>query len=466
MTTHSRWDLIIIGAGPGGYVAALRAAQLGKKVALVEEKHLGGVCLNWGCIPTKALLKSADLWDEIRHAEDFGITVQKPQVDIARMVQRSRRISEQLSKGVHHLLKKSKVSVITGRATLKQPGVVSVTSDQGCPSLHEAPAVIVATGARARSLPGIEPDGSRIWTAREAMTPKSLPASMVIIGSGAIGMEFASFYSRLGSQVTVVEMQDRILPQEDAEISQLAQQAFEKQGIACHTQTTVDRVRVTPHGVDLWMKREGKELPCQAECIILAVGIVGHTEGLGLEKTRAHVDRGHIVTDGYGQTAEPGLYAIGDVASPPWLAHKASHEAVVCVDHIFLGQAHPLKPHHIPSCIYSSPQIAHVGLTEAQAQEQGYQMRIGRFPYMGNGKALALGLDQGLIKTIFDQKTGALLGAHLIGGEVTELIHGFALGQTLEATEEDFMHTVFPHPTLSEMMHESVLHAYDRALHI
>lgn len=457
------FDLLVIGGGPGGYVAAIRAAQLGLKACVVEREHLGGICLNWGCIPTKALLRSAEVGHLIHNAAAFGFSVKDVSFDLDKIVKRSRDVAQQLSNGVAFLLKKNKVAVIEGTGKLAGPGQV-VVGDQTLSAQH----IILATGARARVLPGLEPDGKLIWTYREAMVPESLPKSILIMGSGAIGIEFASFYNDLGVEVTVVELQDRILPVEDAEISAAARKAFEKQGIKILTSTKITRVE--KGGDSLTATLEGPDGGLQtltAERLISAVGIIGNTENLGLEGTKVQVERGHIVTDAVMATGEPGVYAIGDVCGPPWLAHKASHEGVLCVEAIAGGSdLHRLDPTAIPGCTYARPQVASVGLSEAAAKEAGYAVRVGKFPFLGNGKAIALGEPEGLVKTVFDAKTGELLGAHMIGAEVTELIQGFGIAKSLETTEAELMHTVFPHPTLSEMMHESVLDAYDRVIHI
>lgn len=463
----TKFDLIVVGGGPGGYVAAIRARQLGLSTALVEREHLGGVCLNWGCIPTKALLRTAEIKTLISHAHEYGLHVGPVTVDLKAVVDRSRKISAQLAGGIRHLMKKNGVTVFEGHARLKGGGTLTVASATGnsqeSPREISAPHIILATGASPRSLPGITADGKLVWTARHAMTPEALPKSLLIIGSGAIGIEFASFYRALGSEVTVVELQGRILPQEDEEISVIAQKAFERQGIQFLVGTSVEKITTGKDSVTAIL--QGKE---QAfDRVILAVGIVGNTADLGLEKTRVKVERGHIVVNEWLQTDEPGIYAIGDVAGPPWLAHKASHEGIICVEKIAgLPNVHPLTVQNIPGCTYSSPQIASIGLTEAQARAAGYaDLKIGRFPYKANGKALTLGEPEGLVKTIFDTQTGALLGAHLVGAEVTELVQGFGIAKTLETTETELMHTIFPHPTLSEMMHESVLDAYKRAIH-
>jgi len=457
----TKYDVVVIGGGPGGYVAAIRASQLGLSTALVEKENLGGVCLNWGCIPTKVLLRTAEIKTLITHAADYGLNVGPVTVDLKAVVDRSRKISAQLVGGIKHLLKKNKVTVFEGTARLKGAGAISIESSAGNQAIT-SPNIILATGATARSLPGIEPDGKLIWTARNAMTPEVLPKSLLIIGSGAIGIEFASFYRTLGSEVTVVELQNRILPQEDEEISTVAQKAFEKQGIKFLLGTSADKLTKGKDSVKVTL--QGKEETF--ERVILAVGIVGNTADLGLEKTKVKIDRGQITVNEWSQTDEPGVYAIGDVTGPPWLAHKASHEGIICVEKIAgVPGIHPLNVRNIPGCTYSLPQIASIGLTEAQAKAAGHDLKVGRFPFKANGKAMALGDTEGLVKTIFDAKTGALLGAHMIGAEVTELIQGFGIAKTLETTEAELMHSIFPHPTLSEMMHESVLDAYGRVIH-
>jgi dihydrolipoyl dehydrogenase len=462
---ESSFDIVVIGTGPGGYVAAIRAAQLGMKTAVVEEKHLGGICLNWGCIPTKALLRTAEIYDNIKHAEDFGIAVKDVSFDIEKVIARSRGVAGQLNRGVGHLLKKNKVTVVNGRGSLAGPGKVRVDANGKATELT-AKHIILATGARARSLPGLEPDGDRIWTYMEAMVPKSMPSSLLVVGSGAIGIEFASFYRSLGAEVTVVEILDRILPVEDAEISAFARKAFEKRGIKIRTSTQVTKLDKTGKGVTATLEAGGKTETVSVDRVILAVGIVGNVENLGLEGTKVKVEKTHIVIDEWCRTGEPGVYAIGDVVGPPWLAHKASHEGVSCVEKIAgLPHVHPLVASTVPGCTYSHPQVASVGLTEQQAKDKGLDVKVGRFPFIGNGKAIALGEPEGMVKTVFDGKTGELLGAHMIGAEVTELIQGYAVARTLETTEAELMQTVFPHPTLSEMMHESVLDAYGRAVH-
>ena len=457
-----QFDLIVVGGGPGGYVAAIRAAQLGMKTALIEREHLGGICLNWGCIPTKALLRSAELYRTLGHLEAYGLAADSPRFDLAKVVKRSRGVAGQLAAGVKHLLKKNKVTVVDGHARLDGPGRLRVGAD-----LFAAPHIILATGARARTLPGLEPDGQRIWTYKEAMVPAALPKSLLVVGSGAIGIEFASFYNALGVAVTVAEAVDRILPFEDEEISGLARKAFEKQGFRIVTGAKVGPLRAAADGVAAILEAGGKSETLTVDRVILALGIVGNVEDIGLETVKATVEKTHIVTDEWCRTGEPGLYAIGDVAGAPWLAHKASHEGVICVEKIAgVPGVHPLDPRSIPGCTYATPQVASVGLSEARAKALGYDVRVGRFPFVGNGKAIALGEPEGLVKTVFDAASGELLGAHMIGAEVTEMIQGYVVARTLESTEAELMHTVFPHPTLSEMMHESVLAAYGRAIHI
>ena len=459
------FDVIVIGSGPGGYVTAIRASQLGMKVAIVERTELGGICLNWGCIPTKALLKSGEMYETLGHLVDYGLSVEKRAFDFAAVIGRSRKVATQLNAGVTYLMKKHKIEVVVGTAKLEK-GSVAPTVSVGARKLT-AKHVIVATGARARTIPaiGLEPDGERIWTYREALVPKAAPKAMVVIGSGAIGMEFASFYRALGSEVTVIEMLPRILPVEDEEVSKAAHKAFEKRGIKFRVGAAVKKLSKTKAGVALEIEAGGKAETLEADVCIVAVGIVGNVEDMGLEALGVKIDRTHIVTDSHGGTGVPGLYAIGDVAGPPWLAHKASHEGVHCIEHIA-----GLKPSNltspIPGCTYTNPQIASVGLTEAQAKEQGLEPKVGRFPFKVNGKAIASGETEGFVKTVFDGKTGALIGAHLIGHEVTEMIQGYVLAMTLEATEEDIQATVFPHPTMSEAMHESALDAYGKVLHI
>ncbi|WP_293867721.1 dihydrolipoyl dehydrogenase [uncultured Alsobacter sp.] len=473
------YDVIIIGGGPGGYVAAIRSAQLGFKTAVVEREHLGGICLNWGCIPTKALLRSAEIFHYMQHPGAYGLSAQGVGFDIGAVVKRSRGVSQQLNGGVGFLMKKNKIDVIWGEAKITKVGEVTVgkpskpaVQPQNPPpkgtlgeGVYKAKNIIVATGARPRVLPGIEPDKDRIWTYFEAMVPPSMPKSLIVMGSGAIGIEFASFYRTMGAEVTVIELLPQILPVEDAEIAALARKRFEKQGIKIITGAKVAKVEKTAAGVTATVD-DGKSVQTlSAERLISAVGVVGNVEGLGLEALGVKMDRGTVVTDGTGKTNVPGIYAIGDVAGPPMLAHKAEHEGVICVEAIKGMHVHPMDKLKIPGCTYCNPQVASVGLTEAKAKEQGFQVKVGRFPFAGNGKAIALGEPEGMVKTVFDAKTGKLLGAHMIGAEVTELIQGFVVAMNLETTEEDLMHTVFPHPTLSEMMHESVLDAYGRVIH-
>ncbi|MCB9991463.1 MAG: dihydrolipoyl dehydrogenase [Rhodospirillales bacterium] len=464
--TEQKFDIIIVGGGPGGYVAAIRAAQLGMKTALVEANHLGGICLNWGCIPTKALLRSSEVHHLFKHADQFGFKVSGLEFDFKKIIERSRGVAKQLSGGVQHLLKKNKVTVIDGYGKLAGKGKLAVEKDGKAVASLSAPHIILATGARARTLPGLEPDGKLIWTYKEAMTPEAMPKSLLVVGSGAIGIEFASFYHNMGADVTVVEVMDRVMPVEDEEISAFARKAFEKQGLKIKTGAKVTRLEKGKDNVTAHIEMGGKVEKVTVDRVILAVGIVGNSENIGLEQSKVKVDRGHIVTNEWLQTDEPGVYAIGDVTGPPWLAHKASHEGVICVEKIKgLNDVHPLDKSNIPGCTYCMPQVASVGLTEKAAKEKGYEVKVGRFPFLGNGKAIALGEPEGLVKTVFDAKTGELLGAHMIGAEVTEMIQGFGIAKTLETTEAELMHTVFPHPTLSEMMHESVLDAYGRAIH-
>ncbi len=459
------FDLIVIGAGPGGYVAAIRAAQLGLKTVVVEREHLGGICLNWGCIPTKAMLRSSEVFHLMERAKDFGLTADKFGYDLDAVVKRSRGVAGQLSGGIGHLLKKNKVSVVMGEATIAAKGKVSVKTEKGTEELT-AKNIVLATGARARELPGLEADGDLVWTYKHALQPPRMPKKLLVIGSGAIGIEFASFYNTLGADTTVVEVMDRVLPVEDAEISAFAKKAFTKQGMTIMEKAMVkqldrDKGKVTAH-----IEAKGKVEKHEFDTVISAVGIVGNVENLGLEALGVKIDRTHVVTDEFCRTSVDGLYAIGDIAGAPWLAHKASHEGVMVADLIAGKHAHPVKPESIAGCTYCHPQVASVGYTEAKAKELGYDIKVGRFPFIGNGKAIALGEPEGMIKTIFDAKTGELLGAHMIGAEVTELIQGYVVGRQLETTEEDLMNTVFPHPTLSEMMHESVLDAYDRVIHM
>ncbi len=459
------FDLIIVGAGPGGYVAAIRAAQLGMNVAVVEREHLGGICLNWGCIPTKALLRSAEVFHLMQRADEFGLSAGKPGFDLKAVVARSRKVSKQLAAGVGHLLKKNKVTVVMGQAHLPARGVVSVKTDKGSQELR-APHIILATGARARELPGLEADGKQVWTYKHALNPPHMPKKLLVIGSGAIGIEFASFYNALGVDVTVVEVMDRVLPVEDAEISALAKKAFVKQGMAIMEKSMVKQLDRAKGKVTAHIESAGKVAKHDFDTVISAVGIVGNVESLGLEALGVKLDRTHVVTDEFCRTGIEGLYAIGDIAGAPWLAHKASHEGVMVAEMIAGQKVHPVKAESIAGCTYCQPQVASVGFSEAAAIEAGYKVKVGRFPFMGNGKAIALGEPEGMVKTVFDAATGELLGAHMIGAEVTELIQGYVVGRTLETTEAELMHTVFPHPTLSEMMHESVLSAYGRAIHI
>ncbi len=459
------YDVIVIGAGPGGYVAAIRAAQLGLKTIVVEREHMGGICLNWGCIPTKAMLRSSEVYHLMQRAKEFGLSAQGIDYDLDAVVARSRAIAKQLNGGVSHLLKKNKVTALMGAATITAPGQVSVKTAKGDETLS-GKHIIIATGARARELPGLEGDGDLVWTYKTALTPPHMPKKLLVIGSGAIGIEFANFYNTLGVDTTVVEVMDRVMPVEDAEISAFAQKAFEKQGMKIRTKTMVKQLDRGKGSVTAHIEQNGKVTTEVFDTVISAVGIVGNVENLGLEALGVEVDRTHITTDAYCRTAVAGVYAIGDVAGAPWLAHKASHEGVMVAEMIAGGTPHPVKPESIAGCTYCTPQVASVGHTEAQAKEAGYDVRVGRFPFIGNGKAIALGEAEGMVKTVFDAKTGELLGAHMIGAEVTELIQGYVVGRQLETTEEDLMQTVFPHPTLSEMMHESVLDAWDRAIHI
>ena len=459
------FDMIVIGAGPGGYVAAIRGAQLGLKVAVVEREHLGGICLNWGCIPTKALLRSAEVFHLMHRAKEFGLSVEKAAFDLDAVVQRSRGVAKQLSGGIGHLMKKNKITVYMGSATLAGQGKVSVKTDKGTEELS-AKSIVLATGARARELPGLEADGDLVWTYKHALQPKRMPKKLLVIGSGAIGIEFASFYNTLGAETTVVEVMDRILPVEDAEISTFANKQFVKQGMTILEKAGVKKLDRKPGvGVTAHIEVNGKIETRDFDTVISAVGIVGNVESLGLEALGVKIDRTHVVTDEFCRTGVDGLYAIGDIAGAPWLAHKASHEGVMVAELIAGKHVHPIKPGSIAGCTYCHPQIASVGMTEAKAKEAGFEVKVGRFPFIGNGKAIALGEPEGMVKTVFDAKTGELLGAHMVGAEVTEMIQGYVIGRQLETTEEDLMHTVFPHPTLSEMMHEAVLDAYGRAIH-
>ncbi|MDQ7260480.1 dihydrolipoyl dehydrogenase [Paracoccus sp. PS-1] len=458
------FDMVVIGSGPGGYVCAIRGAQLGLKVACIEREHLGGICLNWGCIPTKALLRSAEVFHLMHRAKEFGLSADKIGYDLGAVVQRSRGVAKQLAGGVGHLLKKNKVTVIMGEASLTAPGKISVKTDKGSEEIT-GKAIVLATGARARELPGLEPDGDLVWNYKHALQPPRMPKKLLVIGSGAIGIEFASFFNTLGADTTVVEVMDRVLPVEDAEISALAKKQFVKQGMKILEKAAVKKLDRAKGKVTAHIEMGGKTETHEFDTVISAVGIVGNVENLGLEKLGAKIDRTHVVTDEYCRTGVEGLYAIGDVAGAPWLAHKASHEGVMVAELIAGGHPHPIKPNSIPGCTYCNPQVASVGLTEEKAKAAGYEVKVGRFPFIGNGKAIALGEPEGLIKTVFDAKTGELLGAHMVGAEVTELIQGYVVGRTLETTEAELMETVFPHPTLSEMLHEATLSAYGRAIH-
>ncbi|MCB1529880.1 MAG: dihydrolipoyl dehydrogenase [Rhodospirillales bacterium] len=457
------FDLIVIGGGPGGYVAAIRASQLNMKVALVEANHLGGICLNWGCIPTKALLRCSEIHHLLNHASNFGFNIKDFSFDFKKIVERSRAVSKQLSGGIAHLLKKNKVTVFDGYGKLLGGGKVSVEGKETLSAKN----IIIATGARARVLPGLEPDGKLIWTYKEAMVPEKMPGSLLVVGSGAIGIEFASFYRNMGADVTVIEVMERVLPVEDEEISKFAQKAFEKQGMKIITGAKTTKFEKGKDDVTVHVEKGGKTEKIKVERVIMAVGITANTEEIGLENAKGvKVERGHIVTNQWLETGEKGVYAIGDVTAPPWLAHKASHEGVICVEKIAgVKDVHPMDKANIPGCTYCMPQVASVGLTEKAAKEAGHKIRVGRFPFMGNGKAVALGEPEGLVKTIFDEKTGELLGAHMVGAEVTEMIQGYVIGKSAELTEAEFMHSIFPHPTLSEMMHESVLDAYGKVIH-
>ena len=459
------FDLVVIGSGPGGYVAAIRASQLGMKTAIVEREALGGICLNWGCIPTKALLRTSEVYHLMQHASDFGLSAKDVGYDLPKIVERSRKVAGRLSNGVKFLMKKNKITVYEGAAKLAGKGRVDVTKDGKPVATLNAANVILATGARARALPGLEPDGKLIWTYREAMVPEIMPKSLLVIGSGAIGIEFASFYRTLGVEVTVVEVLDRILPVEDAEVSAAAQKAFEKRGLKFRVAAKVTKLEKKGAGVSLNLEAGGKAETLTADVCIVAVGIEGNVENLGLEALGVKVDRGHVVVDKHAKTNVPGLFAIGDVAGPPWLAHKASHEGIHAVEHMAgLPSVNIESP--IPGCTYSDPQVASVGLTEAKAKEAGYEIKVGRYPFKNHGKAIASGDTEGFVKTVFDAKTGQLLGAHMIGHEVTEMIQGYVIAMTAELTEVELMNTVFPHPTMSEAMHEATLAAYGQALHI
>ena len=460
------FDVVILGGGPGGYVAAIRAAQLGMKAAVVERENLGGICLNWGCIPTKALLRTSEINHLLHTLGDYGFAADNPRYDLAKVVKRSRAVAKQLSSGVGHLMRKNKVTVFDGEGRLAGKQTVAVAKDGKPVATLKSPHIILATGARARQLPGLEADGKLIWSYREAMVPPALPKRLLVVGSGAIGIEFASFFLNMGAEVTVVEMLDRILPVEDEEISAFAHKAFERQGMKIVTGATVKNVRKAADAVTATIEGGGKTRELTVDRVISAVGIVGNVEGIGLEGTGVKVERTHVLADGLGRTGEPGVYAIGDLVGPPWLAHKASHEGVVCVEAIAgLPDVHPTDLTNIPGCTYCRPQVASVGLTEARARENGREVRVGRFPFIANGKAIAMGEPEGMVKTVFDAKTGELLGAHMVGAEVTEMIQGYVIARTLETTEAELIRTVFPHPTISETMHEAVLDAYGRALH-
>jgi dihydrolipoamide dehydrogenase len=459
------FDLAVIGAGPGGYVAAIRAAQLGMKVVVIERDQLGGICLNWGCIPTKALLRTSEIYGLLHHLDEYGLSAKDITYDATKVVARSRKVAKQLSDGVKFLLKKNKVTVIDGVAKLAGKGRIAITKDGKALDDVVAKHIILATGARARSLPGLEPDGKLVWTYKEAMIPTAIPKSLLVVGSGAIGIEFASFYRTMGAEVTVVEVLERVLPVEDEEVSAFARKAFEKQGMKILTSAKVTKLDKGRDSVKATIEQASGKTEITVDRVILAIGITGNVEDIGLEGTKVKVEKGHVVVDQWLQTGEPGVCAIGDLVGAPWLAHKASHEGVICVEKIAGLHVQPLNVLNIPGCTYCTPQVASVGLTEARAKEGGRKLKVGRFPYIGNGKAIALGEPGGFVKTIFDAETGELLGAHMIGAEVTELIQGFTIAKTLETTESELMETIFPHPTLSEMMHESVLDAYGRAIH-
>ncbi|MEX2643846.1 MAG: dihydrolipoyl dehydrogenase [Acetobacterales bacterium] len=460
------YDLVVVGTGPGGYVAAIRASQLGMKTAVVERENLGGICLNWGCIPTKALLRSSEIYHLLQNLDKFGLSAKDIKFDIKKIVERSRGVAGQLSKGVGYLMKKHKITVIDGHGRLNGPGRIKVEKD-GKNTDVTAKHIIVASGARARELPGLEADGKLIWTYRDAMVPDGMPKSLLVVGSGAIGIEFASFYRTLGAEVTVVEVLDRILPVEDPEISAFARKQFEKQGMKIQTDAKVSALKKGKNNVTATIEAGGKKQELTVDRVILAVGITGNVEDVGLDSCQGiKVEKGHIVADEWLRTGEKGVYAIGDVVGPPWLAHKAMHEAVICVEKIAGLKPHPLDTANVPGCTYCTPQVASVGLTEEKAKANGRKVKVGRFPFVGNGKAIALGEPEGFVKTVFDAETGELLGAHMVGAEVTELIQGYSIAKTLETTEVELMESIFPHPTLSEMMHEAVLDAYGRTLHI
>ena len=460
------FDLVVIGGGPGGYVAAIRAAQLGLKTALVERDQLGGICLNWGCIPTKALLRSSEICHLLHRLEEFGFSAKDIRFDAGKVVARSRAVAKQLSNGVAYLLRKNKVTVFDGHGRLAGKGRLAIEKDGKPLAELTAGHIVLATGARARALPGLEPDGEGVWTYKEAMVPAAIPKSLLVVGSGAIGIEFASFYHDMGAEVTVVEVLDRVLPVEDEEISTFARKSFEKQGIKIHTGAMVASLERNGETITARVEAGEQVDELSVERVILAVGIIGNVEDIGLENTEVMVERAHVVVDEWLRTGQPGIYAIGDLVGPPWLAHKASHEGVICVERIAgVNDVHPLDLHNIPACTYCRPQVASVGLTEKAAREAGHEVKIGHFPFIGNGKAIALGEPEGMIKTVFDGKTGELLGAHMVGAEVTELIQGYTIAKTLETTETELIRTIFPHPTLSETMHEAVLDAYGRVIH-
>lgn len=463
--SQSQFDVIIIGSGPGGYIAAIRASQLGLKTAIVEKNDLGGICLNWGCIPTKALLRSAEIFHYMQHAQDYGLKVDQARYDFKAVIKRSRGVSDQMKKGVGFLMKKNKVTLLEGEGSIHAPGTVEVKGKDG--GTYSAKHIVVATGARPRELPGLERDGKFIWTYFEALAPDMMPKRLLVIGSGAIGIEFASFYRTMGADVTVVEMLDQVMPLEDTEISKAAEKRFKNQGMTILLESKVSSVTKGKDTITAHVEgKDGKMIDIEVDRLICAVGVLPNSQNLGLEQLGVKLDRGVVVADGYGQTNVKGIYAIGDVAGPPMLAHKAEHEAVICIEKIAGKHVHPMDKSLVPGCIYCHPQIASIGMTEKAAKQTGKKIKIGRFPFAGNGKAVALGEADGLIKTIFDEKTGQLLGAHMIGAEVTELIQGYVVAMNLETTEQELMHTIFPHPTLSEMMKESVLDAYGKALNM
>jgi len=463
----SSYDLVIIGGGPGGYVSAIRAAQNKMKVALVEKEHLGGICLNWGCIPTKALLRCSEINHLFHRAEEYGFEVKDAKFDFKKIVERSRKIANQLSEGISHLLKKNKVTVLAGTGKIISSKSVAVKDSTGKEEVLSTKNIIVATGSRPRIIPGLEPDGKTIMTYKDALALKTIPKNLLVVGSGAIGIEFASFYKNMGVEVSIVEMVDRVLPVEDAEVSQFVKKELEAQGIKIYLNSKISSLEKNNRGVEATLNVSGKESSQSFDTVLVAAGIQSNVENIGIENTKIKLDRGHILTNDWCETNEPGIYAIGDVVAPPWLAHKATHEGIICVDKIAGKEGvKPLNKNAIPSCVYSIPQVASVGLTEQEATNQGYKLKIGKFPFIGNGKAIAIGETNGFVKTIFDNKTGELLGAHMVGAEVTEMIQGYAIAMTLEATEQELVHTIFPHPTLSEMMQESALKAFDKAIHI